>query len=70
MAKKKKTKELLSEEYVVKFWIWNDATAFWEQRSESVRAANKDDHQKAEDFVVAKYKQQGRSINIVSVTYQ
>jgi len=62
---------MLSEEYIVKFWITNDL-GFKEQREESVLLHSKGKHNKAKEFVISKYRKKPfhKDIEIISVTYQ
>lgn len=60
---------MLSEEYVVKFWIKNEE-GFTEQQQESVFFHSKGKHKQAEKDVLNKYRKLGKRITIISVTYQ
>lgn len=60
-----------TEEYVVRFWMTNEK-GFKTQSKESVFLHSKNQHQKAENAVIKKYRKEPfcQKIEIVSVVYQ
>lgn len=62
---------MLSEGYIVKFWITNEE-GFKEQKEESVFFHSKGKHRKAKEFIISKYRKKPfcKEIDVISVTYQ
>lgn len=67
-SKNPKDKAIYSEEWVVKFWIFNSTTSFWEQIEETYHTEDKDMY----DKVKSKWEQdtKDKTVDFVSIKYQ
>ena len=61
---------ILTEEYMVKFWLKPRGSEYTKQVSESVFFNGKSKHKKAEKQVLNKYRGRGDTVSLISVTYQ